>query len=180
MAPWTGSDLSSSWVYPFWLEALTSEGSCSKVSIRKHVRLNCSVSPTGHPEADVHCSEPTRLRQQRPVHGTHHLHHHAGEQRTFVSHHQLPGPRLGQQQRQCQRNCPQDRRRLHGGHAASRRLHFHARYVGGENHRVSCPHHPQLSFYTPNDLFWAHPLEVTLCWPSCFVNAIVLSSLLAD
>lgn len=94
---------------------------------------SCSTSllpPTGYTEADVHGSRPTRHYQQRPVHGAHHLHHHAGEQRTFVSHHQLPGARLGRRQHQRQRYRPQDRRRLHRGHAAAQRLHLHARYVG--------------------------------------------------
>ena len=94
---------------------------------------SCSTSllpPTGYTEADVHGSRPTRHYQQRPVHGTHHLHHHAGEQRTFVSHHQLPGARLGRRQCQRQRHRPQDRRRLHRGHAAAQRLHLHAWYVG--------------------------------------------------
>lgn len=105
----------------------------------------CLLFPTGYTEANVYGSQSTRHHQQRSVHSTHHLHHHAGEQRTFVSNHQLPGARLGRQQHRRQWHHPQDHRRLHGGHAAAWRVHFHARYVGEQN-LGSLPYCPELCY----------------------------------
>ncbi|XP_034464661.1 serum response factor b isoform X7 [Hippoglossus hippoglossus] len=93
----------------------------------------CFFLLPGFTEAGVHGGQPSR---QHPVHSTHHLHHHAGEQRNFVSPHQLLGARLGQQQHQRQRHRPQGRW-LHRGHAAARWLHLHAWHTSPPWH----PHH---------------------------------------
>lgn len=95
--------------------------------------LTFSLCPTGHTEADVYGRQSAGHHQQRSIHRTHHLHHHAGEQRSIVPNHQLLGARLCQCQRKRQRHRPQDCRRVHGSDAAARRLHFYARYVGERN-----------------------------------------------
>lgn len=73
----------------------------------------------GLAEANVYGRQSTRHHQQCSVHGIHHLHHHAGEQWTVISHHKLPGTRPDWQQRQRQRHRPQDCWDIHRSHAAA-------------------------------------------------------------
>lgn len=118
--------------------------------------------PAGLAEADIHRRQSARHPQQRAVHGAHHLHQHAGEQRTLVSHHQLPGTRLDRRQRRRQRHRPQDRRDIGRGHATAQRLHFHARYAG-DLALGSRPPGPELG-YCPLCFGFLH----LILWPSLF------------
>lgn len=96
--------------------------------VAKCTNDNDRFSFPGHSEASIHCCQPAG-QHQCSGHGAHHLHLHAGEQRTLLPNHQLLGSRLCQQQRrdhQHQRDRAEERSCLWRSHAP-RGLHLHVR-----------------------------------------------------